>query len=238
MKRVQLFTALLLTILLLNASALLAQTPQDLKVAAEKLEVEQPGEKKARETIEKNSATFRFGLSLGWRHIMAKDASLMQDVAVDPVTGHVVPERIDRGALVLSGVVTAFPWRNDALSKAAKGGTNTPPVRGPLGGALAPWRLGFLANINVASFTQDNISVFNKSVEGGLGVAYKMNEDFSLALTVERVFGRSLRSFVVPNTELRDADGTRVTELASTDDRYFKDDNLSAWSVKFVYFFK
>lgn len=196
-------------------------------------------QKLARETLEKNNSTFRFGLSVGWRRVVGPSSALLQDVALDPATGNVTVDPIDRSAVVLSGVVSAFPWRNTELGTSLAPKQVTPPrnFAERIKRGSAAWRWGFLANVNVASFTQENIAVFNQTVEGGLGIAYKMNESFAVGLTAERLKGRALRSFVPVGSPLIGADGKSVTELAPTDNRFFRDDNLTAVSLKFVYFF-
>ena len=210
-----------------------------VEIAAAQAAEETTDQKVARETLEKNNATFRFGLSVGWRRVVGPSSALLQDVALDPMNGNVIVDPIDRSAVVLSGVVSAFPWRNTALAVAKDPKKIPPPSRltERLRRGTAAWRWGFLANVNVASFTQENIAVFNQTVEGGLGLAYKMNESFAVALTVERLKGRALRSFVTVGQPVKGADGKALTELLSTDSRYFRDDNLTALSAKFVYFF-
>ncbi len=89
---------------------------------------------------------------------------------------------------------------------------------------------------SLASFNPDNVSVFNKSLEGGIGVAVRLAQDFGLAGTYERVFSRRLRKFVVEGQQLS-VDGKVLTTIDETDDRFFVDDNLSATSFKFIYFF-
>lgn len=206
------------------------------RAGAQPTQDESVTEKQRREAIEKNSETFRFGLSVGWRHVVGSQKSLMQDVSLNPLNGNVTVDPIDRGAVVLSGVVTAFPWRNNELSMTTVAVANTVAKR--FASASAAWRWGFIANINVASFSQENVAAFNQSVEGGLGIAYKMSEDFSLAVTMERLKGRALRSFVEPGKPIVDSEGKKLATLAKTDDQYFRDDNLGALSLKFVYFFK
>lgn len=205
-------------------------------------------EAKRLQTLEKNSTTFRFGLSVGWRHNGADRRSLTNDVGIEPTTGNVFIERGDRGAFVLSGVVAAYPWRRTDLAArsdepAKKAGEIDPcPTAGAtrcrLGRAFAAWHWGAMANLNLASFSADAISTFNKSIEGGMGVAYKLNEDFSVGATVERIFGRRPRSFVVAGQPIKDKDGKVLYAIDRTDDTYFRDDNMTAWSLKFVYFLK
>jgi hypothetical protein len=175
---------------------------------------------KLRDKIEEQSKTFHFGLSLGWRHIIESTGSVYRDVVIDPVTNQVEVDPIDNGDFVLSGIVTAFPFGQGARI-----------------GTLSMQDLGFLANVNIASFSSDNIATFNKSIEGGFGLAWRLAKDFSLGVTIERMFSRSLRDFVKPNSMLIVGADT-IKSLGKDDDRFFRNDNLTAFSVKFLYFLK
>lgn len=178
-----------------------------------------------RDTIEKVSKTFRFGLSVGWRHLLAGDADIVRHATINPADTTVAIDNIDKGSLLLSGVVVAFPWTKGDDPTCCGKRTNL-------------WRLGFIANIDIATFGGESTASFNKSIEGGLGLTYKLATDFAFAVTFERVFSRRLLSFVKEGDKLRGLDGTTVTRLSVDDNTYFRDDNFSALSFKFVYFIR
>ncbi len=162
----------------------------------------------------KDSGTFRFGLSVGWRTILSPDERRLRDVAIAP-DGRLLVDRTDGSSVILSGVVAAYPF--DETSR---------------------WnRLGFLANINLADFSSESVGVFNKSIEGGLGLGVRLNADFAVALTAERVFSRKLRDGVDLTKPLLDDAGKPLSALDTADARYFKDDNITALSLKFVFMF-
>jgi hypothetical protein len=195
-------------------------------------EAETKKEQERLREIEKNFETLRFGLSLGWRRNIT--STVGRDVAIDPATNVVVADTIDRGAFILSGVVAAHPWRNRELVS-----PNSNKPKTALEQLLSnAWRLGFIANLNVAEFTPSNVQTFNKSLEGGIGVTVKLNEEFAFASTFERLFGRRLRSFVVPGKVLKDKNGDPVTSLSVDDNTYFHDDHMTTLSFKFVYYIK
>jgi hypothetical protein len=201
--------------------------------AAADAEAKKQKEQKRLRDIEKNSETLRLGLSLGWRHNVSKHRSLFRDVGINPANNLLVVETIDRGAFILSGVIAAYPWRNNTLTEPASQKADT-SKRGS--GLL--WRIGFIANVNVAEFNAENIQTFNKGLEGGLGISVKVNEEFALAATLERMFARRLRSFVKSGEVLLDGNGEPVTSVSPTDNTYFRDDNMSGLSVKFIYYLK
>ena len=200
--------------------------------AAADAEAKKKKEQQRLKDIEKNSETLRLGLSLGWRHNVSKHHSLFRDVGINPANNLLVVETIDRGAFVLSGVIAAYPWRNNSLTELSAGQKADSANSGFL------WRIGFIANVNVAEFNAENIQTFNKGLEGGLGISVKVNEEFALAATLERMFARRLRSFVKSGEMLKDKNGDPVTSISATDNTYFRDDNMSGLSFKFIYYLK
>jgi hypothetical protein len=179
----------------------------------------------AQKQLAEQGKSFKFGLSLGYRRLIGSPSSFVRDAVLNPADSTVQVDTIDHGAMILSGVVVAFPWK-----RAARG---APPARHP-----NAWRIGFLANINLASFANAEISTFNRSIEGGGGLALRMSDDFALALTFERVFSRRLWSFVEAGKKLPHGPNAAAGSFKRDDDTYFRNDNLSALSAKFVYFFR
>ena len=172
-----------------------------------------------RDSIEKRSKTLRLGLSVGWRNLVTSTGSLRRDAMIDPQTHNVTVDSVDQGDVVLSGVMTAFPWHRVDNCK----------------GSCKLWPLGFIANINLASFGSEGLSTFNKSIEGGLGLALKFSDDFAFGATYERVFSRALRSWVEIGKPIV-IDGKTIESISKDDGRFFRDDNFSAWSLKLLYF--
>lgn len=186
----------------------------------------QDAEEVAKRVIElqdslKATKTFHFGLSFGWRGFLGKNESLKEDATIDPRDSTVVVDRTDQSDVVLSGVVVAYPFAKNRTQRA---------------GDCGVCRFGFIANLTLASFSDDQLTSFNQSVEGGIGLAYALSNDFGLAVTLERAFRRRLRDHVDVGSKLM-ADGQIITSLSMEDSRFFVDDNVTAVSVKFVYTF-
>jgi hypothetical protein len=173
---------------------------------------------------ETRNRTFKFGLSVGWRHVVSDTDELYRNAVLTLDSMKVQAERIDRGDVVLSGVVVAFPGKPPAEGEAC--------CRGVPG----LWRIGFIANIDLASFANDELKTFNKSIEGGFGVALRLGDDFSLALTLERVLSRKLRSYIENGKQIPGL--TDASTFTKDNDTFFANDNLTAFSVKFVYFLR
>ncbi len=178
--------------------------------------------------IEERNRTFKFGLSVGWRHILGERSTFYRDAVLNPADSTVQVDSIDAGDVVLSAVVVAYPWKMpDAATDAGCCGVGT-----------WLWRLGFIANVDLASFGSDQVVGFNHSIEGGGGVAWRLASDFSAAFTVERVFSRRLREYVKPGQKLPVPPQGQVEAFGRTNDVYFRNDNLTALSLKFVYFLR
>lgn len=193
----------------------IAPQPQDsasdtsVKVVARQLAI--------KDSIERANRNYKVGITVGWRQLIDGDG-VYRNAVIDPTTYLVRVDDIDKGDLTLSGVVIAFPWTQlteTRIRRAAAG-------------------LGFVANINVATFGSDGVATFNKSIEGGLGIAYRLGDDFGIGVTYERVFSRRLRRFVTPDMELI-VDGEKVESLSIDDGRFFTDDDLSALALRFIF---
>ena len=174
----------------------------------------------------KRLKSVKVGLSLGIRIITDVNDVNFRSPSINPADSTLSIDGIDPTDIILSGVVVVFPWHRTSK----RGADST--AKSHCGWC---W-LGFVANITLASFNPDNVSVFNRSVEGGIGLGVRLADDFALAATYERVFSRRLRSFVKDGQQLV-ADGQVATSIDESDNRFFIDDNLSALSFKFIYFF-
>jgi hypothetical protein len=175
----------------------------------------------------KENKTLQVGLSVGMRMIPDRSDRRLRDAAISPLDGRLLVDESDGTSVILSGVVVAYPFRGDSCEdQDATCKAKRRTLR----------NIGFLVNINLADFTADNVGVFNKSVEGGIGFAWRMNSDFGVGLTVERAFSRRLRAGI-PLYEPLVVDGKALTAIDVKDNRFFHDDNVTALSLKFIYAF-
>lgn len=163
----------------------------------------------------------RFGLSLGNRQAFSikKADKFLAIASISPMDSTLQIELANRHTFLLSAVVSVFPF--EKKSKSISG-------------------LGFYSNINLAELAGGEFeSIFNKKVEGGLGVLYRFSEPFALALGYEFIFHRRLRNYLIDNYQGKQIikDGTVLTSLDEDDNNLFREDNVHAWSLKFVYYF-
>jgi hypothetical protein len=192
------------------------------------------------DSLQQAKKAIHFGLSLGARLITDTHDKNFRDVSIDPVTSNLVKDGTDGMDIVLSGVVVATPFSKGAPFT-RRVTTITPRSGRPADTTYTTkscflCRIGFIANINLASFSPDAIATFNHSLEGGFGISLHLSDDFALAATYERVFSRRLRSNVEAGKPLV-VKGETLTSISKDDNRFFLDDNLNAGSFKFVFFF-
>ena len=181
-----------------------------------------------RDSLSKANKTLQFGLSVGIRQITDLTDVNIRNVVISPIDTTLRVDKKDPTDVVLSGVIQVFPWKKRVDTVISHGDT-TVRVR-----CMVKCGIGFLVNINLASFNTDNISTFNRSIEGGVGLAWRLTDDFALAFTYERVFSRRIRDFVTAGQKIP-VDGKPLTAITEDDNRFFVDDNLNAVSFKFVY---
>jgi hypothetical protein len=198
---------------------------------------------------------FKFALSVGYRWFVADNPNTGV-YGISPTDSTLRRERdADYSDFVLSGTVTVFPFSiplpHPDVDKFTANETNKDPVYAAVRNIpnLATRiinRIGFIANLNIASFGADQLRTIAStlSIEGGLGLALKLDDHFAVSLSVDRVFSRQLRDEFVDmasKTAKKDrqirVDDKILTKLDAADDRLFYTNNRTALLFKFVYSF-
>jgi hypothetical protein len=166
------------------------------------------------------SSTFKVGVSVGMRTFIKseKESRAIASITPDSI---VSLDYGDMMSVVLSSSFTAFPF---VLS-------DSDFIK----------RLGFTVNINLAEFTNNQVgSVFNKTIDGGMGISFAFGPDknFALAASYERISVRRPTKFVLEREGKKIMDnGTVITSLDKSDDRYYVDSGLNGVSIKFIFHF-
>lgn len=166
---------------------------------------------------EAKTSVIHFAVSLGVRFIYDKQ-EYFGEPSISPIDSTLQIDSKDRGAVIISGVIMATPF-------VTKGSWIS--------------NLGFVANVNLAAISSENVNTINnKSIEGGLGISYRLQSNFALAVTYDLVYSRRLRDYVLirKGDKLFD-NGKVLTELNRESNNFFIDDNLSSLSLKFIYRF-
>ncbi|OGX87886.1 hypothetical protein BEN47_10135 [Hymenobacter lapidarius] len=102
-----------------------------------------------------------------------------------------------------------------------------------------PYGWNLVATVNLLTFnTAATGSVFNKRIDGGLGLGYRINDELQLAATFEMISYRLPRDFLID--ECRDkqvisATGTLITSILPDNSDYYADRYLPSVSLKLFY---
>jgi hypothetical protein len=160
----------------------------------------------------------RFGFSVGFRYVV-EDSGGIADASISFPDTLLVLDDSDRSSFVISGVIAVYPFANSGSWEA---------------------NLGFLANIDLAEFNNEEVTtIFNREIEGGMGLLWSFGEGFSLGLTFEKVLSRRPRDHILGKVgqKIHDANGKVVTQLDKEDSYLYRNDSLNAFSLKYVYHF-
>lgn len=170
----------------------------------------------------RKSEAINFGLSLGWRRPFNFPKG--REIAhVDPVDSLLAFEAGDKGEILLSTVVTSFVWAGKG-EKAGEEHWNK-------GFRKHLKNLGIMTNLNLTDLGSEQASgIFNKNVDGGFGLVYKLHEDVAIGVTYEKfTVRRALEA-------LTTRDGEKLPFAIDADDNnQFRDDGVNAYSFKIVY---
>ena len=114
---------------------------------------------------------FKIGLSIGYRWYIGHD-DVVPTYTISPNDSTVQRNKdSDWSDVVLSGTIAVFPLN---FAK-------------PADGSEQYWnRIGFIANVDIASFSIDKAKALSTplSIEGGIGLAYKITDYFALAASL------------------------------------------------------
>ena len=186
---------------------------------------------KVKELFEK-SKLIRVGVSVGPRKIRVTDENTtgFDYPSISPIDSTLQFDKRDKLDLIMSGVLAITPGL----------GVEKPPSNAGFWQRfcyLIRSRSTFLLNINLSNLTGDGAG-FNQNIEGGIGYGISLHKVFAIGVTFERVFNRALRRNIseMEGRKLK-VGGQPVTELDPENENLFRDDNLTAWSFKFIVFY-
>ena len=161
-----------------------------------------------------------FGLSIGYRQAFSigKADKFLADAIISPFDSTLQIELLNRHTFLISATLSSFPFEKDTTFK----------------------NFGFFANINLAEIASDGDfqSVFNRQIEGGAGISWRLGKSLALAFSYEFIFHRRIRDYLFPleGSQLIVAN-TPISSLDKDVDEIFRNDNVNAWSLKFIFFF-
>jgi hypothetical protein len=177
---------------------------------------------------------FSFGISLGYNYIFDK----LHDIHLSPTDNTVKISQASRTSFLLSTTVSAplIRFAGDHSRKLFK----TEDANGQQVGQsyYIPYGLYLVATVNLLNFSEaGNGTIFNKKIDGGLGIGCRFNDDVLIALTYEMLSVRQPRDFLI--NEFKDktisVNNEVVTTLDTSNDTFFIDKYLPSLSLKLVY---
>ena len=175
----------------------------------------------------------RVGLSVGPRftRVKGKESAGFVDPSISLKDSTLQLDDRDKSDFVLSAILTITPGAH--LKK---------PTEADRPQRFFYWlfsRSTFLINVNLVNITNGGKGAeFNEKIEGGVGYGISLHKNFVIGVTYERIFNRALRKNI---TDMKGsvvmAGGQPVTELNPDSEILFRDDNLTAYSFKFIFFY-
>ena len=185
-----------------------------------------------------SSKTVRFGLSIGYRQVQPRyiDNGDYQSASISPLDTTLRLENLDGGAFLISTSVVITPfinaeWVDAGLGRARMAADSNKKynrfdkeyVKGVwLKKAMFNFinNIGVQANLNLIDFTKAQEQfTFNNSVEGGLGLAYRLSDKVYFSVHNELFFSRQLRRSLKESagTKIIDHEGNLVTSIEQLD---------------------
>jgi hypothetical protein len=239
------------------------QKIQAIEVGLQKIEKIIELNSASEENIHTKSKKIRIGLSLGYRWLAANSSSQNVSASVSPLDSTLRLSQNDKTAYLFStSVIFEFhsnknntddsgqgeipekrnrhstSARNKAYPSSRKNikGQNTP------GNFLrnAGQHICLMSNINILDFSSGQKELaFNKSIEGGLGIGYRLSENMYLAINWEHVQSWQLYDDIKKHEgEKLVLFGTPLTNSNQLDldneDLFYKR-NFNGWSFKIIF---
>jgi hypothetical protein len=174
-----------------------------------------------------------FGISLGFNTVFDK----IYDARVSPLDNKLKITTVPKAAFLLSTGVSVPITKGKVGGRYYRKLDAANKVYGPV--YYVPYGLCFIATINLVSFNSAATgSLFNQKIDGGLGLGYRINDNFQLSLTGEMISYRQPRQFLLDSYNeqiLRTPDGEIISSINPDDNNYFRDRYMPSISFKFFY---
>jgi hypothetical protein len=193
--------------------------------------VESLNQQAADQIANKVNKGVNFGISLGFNSVFKE----IYDARISPIDNKLNITSIPKASFLLSTAISV------PLNKGKYGGRYYRKLSGgqPTGPVYyVPFGWCFIATVNLVSFNSAATgSIFNQKIDGGVGIGYRINEDFQIALTIEMLSIRQPRDFLVNNYQDKviEINKQPVTTLNLDDNDYFRDRYMGSASLKFIY---
>lgn len=192
-----------------------------------------------KELDESEDKVVRFGLSVAYRTVRSRyiNNGDFQTASISPIDTTLQLENLDKEGFVISTSVVITPFIKSKWLEAAIVKTKSEKKSDKMSWLkLAAYQflsnIGVQANVNLIDFaeSQEQFS-FNKSLEGGLGLAYRLSDRVYLSAHHELFYSRQLRKDIKAQVgnKIYDSSGSLVTDISQLDpknDNYFTTKNI------------
>lgn len=187
----------------------------------------------------KENKCVNMGISVGFKKITKSDLINFKDEVISSIDTTLKLQKLDNGFIVLSTELIISPFLNNSLIgnliiESSKGNDKNKVIKKLALNIIQ--RLSFIASVNLAevSMAQTDFT-YNKTIDGGLGIGFRMSENFWLAWSFEVSSHRKLRDYVkaYENQKIT-INGITLTELDKTDNTLFYNKRLKANNIKLI----
>ncbi|WP_139793994.1 hypothetical protein [Reichenbachiella faecimaris] len=178
--------------------------------------------------------TITFGVSFGakwWE-------DQIYDYAINPIDSTLISDELEKTALNFATNIAFTPFlHSDMINHRIEKWRNKNFLKTI--GYQALRNLSFVVTIDVARISDDESSFeFLESVDGAIGLGYRLGKNFFVAYTWDWQKVRQLRSdFNQNKTQLLDLNGQIVTEIDLNNDTLFRDRVIRKNGVLFIWSF-
>ena len=165
------------------------------------------------------TSLFKVGIGAGHRIFFPSTGQIVSDASINPKDHTLQVDGRDWADFVIASVLIADPFSAYTESYDAH--------KRWIAWALS--HIAFVAKLDLLQIDSGGVGA-GKSVEGGIGLAYRLHTNLYFAATLDRVSGRSLRNGIVAGTVYTDKNGDPLTTISKSDDTYFVNDSfLALW---------
>lgn len=177
-----------------------------------------------------------FGISLGYNFVTEN----LYEARISPIDNRLLVSDATKTSFLLSTAIAVplFSIGGKYYTKTINTKTTEGKDDKLVTGYRLPYGIYLVGTVNLASFNgASEGTVFNKKIDGGLGIGYRFNEDFLIAGTFEMVSVSQPRDFLINSYkgQVINVNGQTLTSLQQDNGDFFHDKYCPSFSIKIVY---
>ena len=176
-----------------------------------------------------------FGVSVGYNFAH----NTLYEASLSPIDHTFSIATLPKNSFVISTALS-FPLTRGKLGGATY--TKIDNAGKPIGEPYyVPWGLCLIATLNIATFNEaSNGSIFNKQIDGGLGIGYRLDDHFQIALAYEMISFRQPKQFLIDQYQGKviNVGDQKLISLDEKDNNFFHNKYVGSISLKLIYLIK